>query len=62
MSKQRRRWYTVFLGSDEVFRCLALSEKEAIDNFESTLPGTLDEFCAEHEMHYDDMKAREDKQ
>lgn len=57
-----RRWpWTVFLGRDEVYRCLAFSEKEAIDDLAGTLGDvSLEEFCAEQGMTVDDLRAEEE--
>lgn len=59
MSRNRRRWYTVFLGSEEVHRCLAQSEKEALDEFHGACGfDTLEEFCAEQGLPVDELIAR----
>lgn len=57
-ARTRKRAYTVFAGRDEVFRCHAHSEKEAIDEFEGTLDGTLDEYAAEKGLSFEDITAR----
>ncbi len=58
----KRKWFTVFLGRDEVYRCLAHSDKEAIDEFHGCCGfDTLEEFCADKGLLFDDLCASADK-